>query len=206
MQNNLVAYSRILSRRNSNRVYGGALNSWDPSAVYRKRKPRCSSLIFGKEDGPSLGVIQPTSPHERSPYAPKFEGPSQEETLRQERCARRDASELTKSVQHSSRLRMFGVFLRHPQKKTKGKRIGCRFWTINAHDEQERPELGRTGNCSTVQKPYNGRNIQWRSANERRSNSVRQRHGFYSSRFTLEHTPPVLSLGKLCEDHGYSCE
>ena len=44
-----------------------------------------------------MGAIQPSRLHERSPYVPKFEDLSQEETLRQERCARRDAWELTKS-------------------------------------------------------------------------------------------------------------
>ena len=34
--------------------------------------------------GPPLGVIQHTSPHEHSAYAPKFEDRSQEETERQE--------------------------------------------------------------------------------------------------------------------------
>ena len=41
--------------------------------------------------GPSLGVIQRTSPHKRSPYAPKFQDRSLEETERQERCTRGDA-------------------------------------------------------------------------------------------------------------------
>ena len=41
--------------------------------------------------GPSLGVIQRTIPHERSPNGPKFEDRSQEETERPERCARGDA-------------------------------------------------------------------------------------------------------------------
>ena len=44
-----------------------------------------------KSKGPSLGVIQVKNPHQRSPYAPKFEDRSQEETERQERCARGDA-------------------------------------------------------------------------------------------------------------------
>ena len=48
--------------------------------------------------GPSLGIICPANPHERSPCAPKFEDRSQEETERQERCARGDASRLAKSI------------------------------------------------------------------------------------------------------------
>ena len=37
-------------------------------------------------------------PHERGPSAPKFEDRSDEETLKQERCARRDSWEMAKSI------------------------------------------------------------------------------------------------------------
>ena len=71
----------------------------------------------------SLGVIQGTSPHERSPYAPKFEDRSQEETEWQERCGRGDAWRMAKGVflssrkkieLHSSHQLWFVVFQRHP--------------------------------------------------------------------------------------------
>ena len=48
--------------------------------------------------GPSLGVIQLKNPHQHSPYAPKFEDRSQDETERQERCARGDAWRLAKNI------------------------------------------------------------------------------------------------------------
>ena len=40
--------------------------------------------------GPSLGTIQVKASHQRSPNAVKFEDRSQDETERQERCARGD--------------------------------------------------------------------------------------------------------------------
>ena len=46
----------------------------------------------------SLGVIQIQNPHQRSPYAPKFEDRSQEETERQERCACGDAWRMARSI------------------------------------------------------------------------------------------------------------
>ena len=71
--------------------------------------------------GPSLGVIQRTCPHERIPYAPKFEDRSQEETERQERGARGDAWRMAKSIlkkrtklPSSHLLRFGGVSQRHP--------------------------------------------------------------------------------------------
>ena len=41
--------------------------------------------------GPSLGKIQVKLPHQRSPYAMKFEDRAQEETARQQRCAQSEA-------------------------------------------------------------------------------------------------------------------
>ena len=48
--------------------------------------------------GPSLGKIQVIHPHQRSPYAMKFEDRSHEETERQERCARSKAWNLAKNI------------------------------------------------------------------------------------------------------------
>ena len=51
-----------------------------------------------RDQHPSLGVICPGDPHERSPNAPKFEDRSQEETEWQEQGAREAAWKLAKSV------------------------------------------------------------------------------------------------------------
>ena len=45
-----------------------------------------------------MGTIQVKSSHQRSPHAVKLEDRSQEETERQERCARGDAWKLTKNI------------------------------------------------------------------------------------------------------------
>ena len=47
---------------------------------------------------PSLGLICPSEPHQRSPNAPKFEVRSQEETEWQEQGAREAAWKLAKNV------------------------------------------------------------------------------------------------------------
>ena len=46
----------------------------------------------------SLGVICPGDPHQRNPNAPKFEDLPQEETERQERCAREAVWRLAKNI------------------------------------------------------------------------------------------------------------
>ena len=73
-----------------------------------------------RNTNPSLRLICPGEPHQRSPNVPKFEDRSQEETEWQERCAREAAWKLAKSVlkfkeeteQHSSHLPKIGACLR----------------------------------------------------------------------------------------------
>ena len=48
--------------------------------------------------GLSLGKIQVKIPHQRSPYAMKFEDGSQEESQRQQRCARSKAWNLAQNI------------------------------------------------------------------------------------------------------------
>ena len=48
--------------------------------------------------GPSRGIMLKFEPHERGLCAPKFEERSHEETLHQERCARRAAWDVAKSI------------------------------------------------------------------------------------------------------------
>ena len=50
-----------------------------------------------RDQNPSLGMICPGEPHQRSPNAPKFQDRSQEETEWQERCAREAAWRLAKN-------------------------------------------------------------------------------------------------------------
>ena len=75
--------------------------------------------------GPSQGATRHSEPHERTSSAPKFEGRSQEETLRRERCARRDALEMGEGILNfkekdkSYILLTFGCVVsdqRHPQR------------------------------------------------------------------------------------------
>ena len=51
-----------------------------------------------RDENPSLGLICPGEPHQRSPNAPKFEDRCQDETEWQEQSAREAAWKLAKSV------------------------------------------------------------------------------------------------------------
>ena len=57
-----------------------------------------SSEYPGKKKGPSLGKINVKVPHQRSPYAVKFEDKSHEVTERQQRCARSKVWNLAKTI------------------------------------------------------------------------------------------------------------
>ena len=90
-------------------------------------------------------------------------------------------------------------------KNSRGVRIRGRLRSINAHAEQRGFKLRRTGNPSKVQEPHNGCNGQWESANERESTGICLQPWSPWLQL-LEHTPAVLSLGKVCEGHRYSYE
>ena len=98
----------------STRQLGCVFQDMEPprsSSILRKssntRKPiRCVQFTKAvvrhadiRDQNPSLGMICPGDPHQRSPNAPKFEDRSQEETEWQERCAREAACRLAENIQ-----------------------------------------------------------------------------------------------------------
>ena len=64
---------------------------------FTKSTPRFKR-VSGKGKDHRLEKIQVKNPHQRSPYAMKFEDQSQEETERQQRCARSKAWNLAKNI------------------------------------------------------------------------------------------------------------
>ena len=65
-------------------------------ARFTESTPRQASIRENK--GPSLGKIQVKILHQRSPHAMKFEDRSQEETDRQQRCARSKAWNFAENI------------------------------------------------------------------------------------------------------------
>ena len=61
-------------------------------------KTTMHSAEIRERKGPSQGVMLKCVPQERIPWAPKFEERTQDETPKQERCARKDAWDLAKDV------------------------------------------------------------------------------------------------------------
>ena len=131
---NKLASSKTWSRRNLIRFYGRTQNPCNQIAGCKCITPYENSEMKGS-------MIQHTSPHERSPYAPKFEDRSQGGTLKQERCAAQTRvkwqkvcpSSNKKTKQHFTRLQKFGHYHRHLRRNKKKE--------LDAHAEQERSEL-----------------------------------------------------------------
>ena len=90
---------------------------------YDSLKSALRQASIREKKGPSLGKIQVKNPHQRSPYAMKFEDRSHEGTERQQRCARSKAWNLAKkhlqaqkTRLHSTHPRRNGYSRRHQQK------------------------------------------------------------------------------------------
>ena len=109
---------------------------------------------------PSRGIIQKCEPHERSSCAPQFGKRSHEETLHQERCARKAAWDLAKFfyLQPQECRESYvslscwnkggaGAYFKIPR----GTRIRACFWSISAHAEQTGFELRGTGDSAEIQ-------------------------------------------------------
>ena len=82
--------------RNSILRESGKLES--KHTVETLQKALGSKSKFGKERGPSRGLIQKCALHERGACSPKFEERAHEETLHQEICARKASWDLAKNI------------------------------------------------------------------------------------------------------------
>ena len=164
-----------------------------------------------EKKGPSLEkdvkVLQ-----QRSPYAMKFEDRSHEETERQQRCARSKAWNLAKTYTSSKKkTRLHSTFPRRngysrlrQQKEPEEREFvvdsGASMHMVSEKDlNSAELETMRTSRSPTALMTANGE-VQTR---EEATVYVKQLDLFVKVMF-FEETPAVLSLGKLCEDHGYT--
>ena len=196
-----------------------------PKSILRKstdtRKP-IQRLKFTKaiarhtkirDQNPSLGYICPGEPHERSPNAPKFEDRSQEETEWQEQGAREAAWKLAKSVlnfkEHEratflspSESRCLPASNLEPEEREFVVDSGASMHMISKKDLCDAEMDTLTKSCSpTIVITSNGE-VQM---HEEATVYVKELDIFLTMK-VLENTPAVLSLGKLCDENGYSYE
>ena len=164
-----------------------------------------------RDKNPSLGYICPGAPHERSPNAPKFEDRSQEETEWQEQGAREAAWKLAKSVlklkEHEratffspSENRCLPASTLKPEEREFVVDSGASMHMISKKDLSDAEMDTLTKSCSpTIVITANGE-VQ---THEEAIVYVKELDIFLTMK-VLDNTPAVLSLGKLCDENGYS--
>ena len=165
-----------------------------------------------RDQNPSLGLICPGEPHQCSPNAPKFEDRSQEETEWQEQGAREAAWKLAKNVlkfKEKNRATFFSpsenrclpASTLKPEEREFVVDSGASMHMISKNDLNDEMDT-LTKSCSpTIVITANGE-VQ---THEEATVYFKEFEKFLTMK-VLENTPAVLSLGKLCDEHGYSYE
>ena len=166
-----------------------------------------------RDQNPSLGLICPGDPHQRSPNAPKFEDRSQEETEWQEQGARGAAWKLAKSVLNlkerdratffsPSENRCLLASSLKPEEREFVVDSGASMHMISKKDLTDAEmETVTTSRSLTTVFTANGE-VQ---THEEAIVYVKELDIFLTMK-VLENSPAVLSLGKLCDENGYSYE
>ena len=166
-----------------------------------------------RDQNPSLGFICPGEPHERGPNAPKFEDRSQEETEWQEQGAREAAWKLAKSVlklkEHQratffspSENRCLPASTLEPEEREFVVDSGASMHMLSRKDLSNAEIDTLTKSCSpTIVITANGE-VQ---THEEAIVYVKEFEKFLTMK-VIENTPAVLSIGKLCDENGYSYE
>ena len=166
-----------------------------------------------RDQNPSLGYICPGEPHERSPNAPKFEDRSQEETEWQEQGAREAAWKLAKRVlklkEHQraaffspSENRCLPASTLKPEEREFVVDSGASMHMISKKDLSNAEMDTLTKSCSLTTVITANGEVQ---THEEAIVYVKELDIFLTMK-VLENTSAVLSLGKLCDENGYSYE
>ena len=166
-----------------------------------------------RDQNPSLGYICPGEPHQRSPNAPKFEDRCQEETEWQEQGAREAAWKLAKSVlkvkEHEratffspSENRCLPASTLKPEEREFVVDSGASMHMISKKDLGNAEMDTLTKSCSPTTAITANGEVQ---THEEAIVYVKELDIFLTMK-VLENTPAVLSLGKLCDENGYSYE
>ena len=165
-----------------------------------------------RDQNPSLGYICPGEPHQRSPNAPKFEDRSQEETEWQEQGAREAAWKLAKSVLKlkeknkatflsPSENRCLPASNLKPEEREFVVDSGASMHMISKKDLNAAEMDTLTKSCSpTIVITAKGE-VQ---THEEATVYDKELDMFLTMK--VENTPAVLSLGKVCDENGYSYE
>ena len=190
------------NRRVSGKPDAGSLGTKSKGTIHSVHAT--SSKYPGKERT-IVGKIQVKVPHQQC-----SEDQSQEETERQQRCARSKAWNLAKNIYklkandkaaYSSLADNWvlpSASAREPEEREFVVDSGGSMHVVSETDRNSL-ETMRTSRCSTTVRTATGEVRR----NKEATVCVKQLD-FFVTVMLLQETPAVLSLGKLCEDHGYA--
>ena len=166
-----------------------------------------------RDQNPSLGYVCPGEPHQRHPNLPKFEDRSQEETEWQEQGVREAAWRLAKHILKLKEKRETAFFSPSENRCLPASNLkleerefvvdsGASMHMISKKYLSDAEMDTLTKSCSaTIVITPNGE-VQ---THEEATVYVKELHIFLTTK-VFENTPAVLSLGKLCDENGYSYE
>ena len=184
-----------------------------PRPIQRVKFTKAIARHTKFETKSSLGYICPGEPHERSPNAPKFEDRSQEETEWQEQGAREAAWKLAKNVfklKEQERAAFFSpsengclaASTLKPEEREFVVDSGASMLMVSKKDLSNAEMDTLTKSFSpTIVITANGE-VQ---THEEAIVYVKELDIFLTMK-VLENTSAVLSLGRLCDENGYSYE
>ena len=177
---------------------------------FAQSTPRQASIREKK--GPSLGEIHVKHPHQRIPYAIKFEDRSHEETGRQQRCAWSKAWNLAKNIyklKEKDKATFYSPaeervlpapLTKEPEEREFVVDCGAGMHMVSKRDRNSAGlETMRTSRSPTTVMTAKGE-VHTR---EEATVFVKELDLFLTVEL-LEETPAVLSLGEFSEDHGYT--
>ena len=159
-------------------------------------------------------MVCPGDPHQRNPNAPKFEDHSQEETEWQEQGAHEAAWRLAKSILKLKEKNKAAFFspsenwcppapsTLQPEEREFVADSGASMHMISKKDLKIVKMNTLTKSCSPTTVITANGEVQ---THEEATVNVKELNKFLTMK-VFKDTPAVLSLGKLCDEHGYSYE
>ena len=173
---------------------------WDQFDEYGSHSPRYVKRVSGKTKDHRLEKYKSKNPHQRSPYAMKFEGRSQEETESQQRCAGGKVWNLAKNI-YKLKEKDNATFYSPLEEWVLPARefVVCSGASMHMVSKKDL-NSAELETVTVSKKSDDGDDGQRRGAKKRRSHGLCQRLGLTRDSYASWKTPAVLSLGKLCED------
>ena len=162
-----------------------------------------------RDKNPSLGMICPGEPHQRSPNAPKFEDRSREETEWQEQGAREASWRLAQNILKVKEKHKAAFFSPSYNRclPASSLKLEEREFVVDSGASMHmisKKDLN-SAELETVTTSRSPTTVTTANGEVQATVYVKELEIFLTMK-VLEDTPAVLSPGKLCGEHGYSYE